>query len=100
MTFKFVLAAALAVVGVSPALASPAAAAPVAAPAPLAAVAAWEPQRTVVHERTVVRRGPGYGRPGYGRPGYRNRVRTRRVCTNRWRHGERVRVCRTVRRYR
>jgi Ni/Co efflux regulator RcnB len=95
MTFKFVLAAALAVVGVSPALASPAAAAPVSAPAPLAAAAAWEPQRTVVHERTVVRRGPGYGRHGY-----RNRVRTRRVCTNRWRHGERVRVCRTVRRYR
>ncbi|MBM6578425.1 MAG: hypothetical protein EOP67_70310 [Sphingomonas sp.] len=94
MTFKFVLAAALAVVGVSPALASPAAAAPVAATAPLSA-AAWEPQRTIVHERTVVRRGPGYGRHGY-----RDRVRTRRVCTNRWRHGERVRVCRTVRRYR
>ncbi len=94
MTFKFILAAALAVVGVSPALASPAAAAPVTVAAPLPS-AGWEPQRTIVHERTVVRRGPGYDRHGY-----RDRVRTRRVCTNRWRHGERVRVCRTVRRYR
>ena len=45
-------------------------------------------QRTVVHERTVVRHNGGYNR---------HRVTTRRVCKNVWRHGHRQRVCRTVR---
>lgn len=58
---------------------------------PIAATSAAA-QRTVVHERTVVRHD--------GRPRYRQRVVTRRVCTNRWRDGHRQRVCRTVRRYR
>jgi hypothetical protein len=46
-------------------------------------------QRTVVTERTVVHRDVG--------PRYRQRVTTRRVCTNRWRNGHRQRVCRVVR---
>lgn len=55
------------------------------APASIAAPAAA--QRTVVHERTVVRHGPAH----------HDRWRTRKVCTNQWRHHHRVRVCRTVR---
>ena len=42
--------------------------------------------RVVVRERTTVRR-------GYGR-------RARRVCTVRYRRGERIRTCRMIRRYR
>lgn len=42
--------------------------------------------RVVVRERTTVRR-------SYGN-------RSRRVCTVRYRHGDRIRTCRTVRRYR
>ncbi|WP_241214881.1 hypothetical protein [Sphingomonas sp. S-NIH.Pt15_0812] len=77
MTLKTFMAAGLVVLtGLSPiALATPAAA-----------------QRTVVHERTVVRHDV--------RPHHRQRVATRKVCTNRWIHGHRERVCRTVRRYR
>ncbi|KQU62293.1 hypothetical protein ASG67_04130 [Sphingomonas sp. Leaf339] len=56
--------------------------------APMAPAAA---QRTVVHDRTVVRHDGGRHYRG------RDRVRTRRVCTNRWRDGRRVQVCRTVR---
>ncbi|WP_242097027.1 MULTISPECIES: hypothetical protein [unclassified Sphingomonas] len=54
------------------------------AAASLAPVAA-QAQRTVVHERTVVRH---------------DRVHhaARRVCTTQWRHHHRVRTCRTVRR--
>lgn len=78
MKLNAILAAGLLFVG---------AAAPVALAVPAAA------QRTVVHERTVVRHGPGY-RPA------RHRVVTRRVCTNRFHNGRRHRVCRTVRRYR
>ena len=76
MTLKTFMAAGLvALTGLSPiALATPAAA-----------------QRTVVHERTVVRHDGGRHYRG------RDRVRTRRVCTNRWRDGRRVQVCRTVR---
>lgn len=59
---------------------------------PIAVAAPAAAQRTVVHERTVVRHD--------ARPHYRQRVVTRRVCTNRWDHGRRHRVCRTVRRYR
>lgn len=61
-------AAAVAIAGLAPGLAAPAAA-----------------QRTVVHERTVVR-GPAP-----------HRWHSRRVCTNRWHHGHKVRTCRTVR---
>lgn len=61
---------------------------------PIALAAPAAAQRTVVHERTVVRHaGPRY-RPA------RHRVVTRRVCSNRYYHGRRHRVCRTVRRYR
>ena len=42
--------------------------------------------RVVVRERTTVRRGYGYGR------------QPRRVCTVRYRRGERIRTCR-IRRY-
>jgi len=56
--------------------------------APVGVVAAADAQqRVVVRERTVVTR----------RPNVRHRSYTRRVCTNRWRHGHRERVCRTVR---
>ena len=51
----------------------------------VAVVAPAAAQRTVVHERTVVRHESGY------------RHHTRRVCEVRHRHGQRVRVCRTVR---
>lgn len=44
--------------------------------------------RVVVRERTTVRRGYGYRR------------QARRVCTVRYRRGERIRTCRYVRRYR
>lgn len=54
------------------------------AAATLVPVAA-EAQRTVVHERTVVRHDRGHHV-------------VRRVCTNTWRHHHRVRTCRTVRR--
>ncbi len=57
--------------------------------APVGIAAEASAQRTVVHERTVVRHNGG----GYGR----HRVTTRRVCNNVWRHGHRQRVCRTVR---
>ena len=56
------------------------------APAALTASANAQ-ERVVVRERTVT----------HARPGYRHRATTRRVCTNRWRHGHRERVCRTVR---
>lgn len=70
-----------------------------AATAPTAAVAApvtttVEPvqEHVVVRERTVVR----HDDRGYR--GYRgNRWGSRRVCTNRWRHGRKVRICRSVR---
>ena len=55
--------------------------------APVVAPAAA--QRTVVHERTVVRHDVG--------PRYRNRTTTRRVCRTERRHGHRERVCRVVR---
>ena len=61
-------AAAIALTGLAPGLATPAAA-----------------QRTVVHERTVVR-GP-----------VRHRWHTRRVCRTYWHHHRRVRTCRNVR---
>ena len=55
--------------------------------APAAITAPASAQRTVVHERTVVRHeGPS------------RRWRTRQVCHNERRHGHRVRICRTVRR--
>lgn len=57
--------------------------------APVGFVAEASAQRTVVHERTVVRHNGG--------PGYRHRVRTRRVCRTVYRHHQRQRVCRTVR---
>lgn len=47
-------------------------------------------QRTVVHERTVVRHNDN-------RPGVRHRTRTRQVCRNVVRNHHRQRVCRTVR---
>jgi hypothetical protein len=56
--------------------------------APLAPAAAQTHVRTVVHERTVVR---------HGGPRYRHRAhRPQRVCTWKYRHHHRVRVCRTV----
>ncbi len=58
------------------------------APAGIAAEASA--QRTVVHERTVVRHTDR-------RPGYRHNVRTKRVCRNVYRNNHRQRVCRTVR---
>ncbi len=61
--------------------------------APVGFVADASAQRTVVHERTVVRHNDR-------RPGYRHRVRTRQVCRTIYRHGHRQRVCRTVRAYR
>lgn len=45
-------------------------------------------ERTVVTQRTVVRQDDRR---------YRPRWRTRKVCRNQWRHGNRVRICRTVR---
>jgi hypothetical protein len=59
---------------------------------PIAIATPAAAQRTVVHERTVVRHDRG--------PGYRRDAQTRRVCTVERRHGHRQRVCRTVRRYR
>lgn len=44
--------------------------------------------RVTVRERTTVRRNYGYNN------------RSRRVCTVRYRRGERIRTCRYVRRYR
>ena len=64
--------------------------------APVGIAAEASAQRTVVHERTVVRhndRRPGYRRPAYRRPV----VRTRQVCRNVYRNHHRQRVCRTVR---
>jgi hypothetical protein len=61
-------AAVIALTGVAPGMVAPAAA-----------------QRTVVHERTVVR-GPGP-----------HRLHSRRVCRTTYRHHHRVRTCRTVR---
>ena len=56
------------------------------APVVVAAPASAQ-ERVVVRERTVVTSRRGYHRP-----------RTRRVCSVRYRHGERIRTCRTVRR--
>ena len=56
--------------------------------APAALTAPASAQRTVVTERTVVHT----VRHDTGR-----RWHTRKVCRNQWRHGNRVRVCRTVR---
>ena len=58
--------------------------------APVGFVSEASAQRTVVHERTVVRHNDG-------RPGYRHRARTRQVCRNVYRNHHRQRVCRTVR---
>lgn len=58
--------------------------------APVGIAAEASAQRTVVHERTVVRHTDN-------RPGYRHRVRTRQVCRNVYRNHHRQRVCRTVR---
>ena len=59
--------------------------------APVGIAAEASAQRTVVHERTVVRHTDR--RPGYGR----HAVRTRQVCRNVVRNHHRQRVCRTVR---
>ncbi|MEG8025009.1 hypothetical protein QP162_12350 [Sphingomonas aurantiaca] len=59
--------------------------------APVGIAAEASAQRTVVHERTVVRHSDR--RPGYGR----HAVRTRQVCRNVVRNHHRQRVCRTVR---
>lgn len=56
--------------------------------APVGIAAEASAQRTVVHERTVVRHNGGYAR---------HRVTTRRVCRVERHHGRRDRVCRTVR---
>jgi uncharacterized protein YcfJ len=58
--------------------------------APAAMMAQASAQRTVVHERTVVRHNDS-------RPGIRHRTRTRQVCRNVVRNHHRQRVCRTVR---
>lgn len=59
--------------------------------APVGIAAEASAQRTVVHERTVVRHTDR-------RPGYRRHVvRTRQVCRNVWRNHHRQRICRTVR---
>ena len=68
MKLSLLLAAAVAMTGMAPGLVAPAAA-----------------QRTVVHERTVVRNGPVH------------RWHKRKVCRVEYRHHRRVRVCRTVR---
>ncbi|MGA1797517.1 hypothetical protein VH567_01900 [Sphingomonas sp. 4RDLI-65] len=59
--------------------------------APVGIAAEASAQRTVVHERTVVRHNDN--RPGYRR----HAVRTRQVCRNVYRNHHRQRVCRTVR---
>ncbi len=59
--------------------------------APVGIAAEASAQRTVVHERTVVRHDDR--RPGYRR----HTVRTRQVCRNVYRNHHRQRVCRTVR---
>ena len=59
--------------------------------APVGIAAEASAQRTVVHERTVVRHNDR--RPGYGR----HAVRTRQVCRSVYRNHHRQRVCRTVR---
>ena len=59
--------------------------------APVGIAAEASAQRTVVHERTVVRHNAN--RPGYRR----HAVRTRQVCRNVYRNHHRQRVCRTVR---
>ena len=58
--------------------------------APVGIAAEASAQRTVVHERTVVRHNGN-------RPHVRHRVRTRQVCRNVYRNHHRQRVCRTVR---
>ena len=63
----------------------------VSAEAPVGIAAEASAQRTVVHERTVVRHTDN--RPGYRR----HAVRTRQVCRNVYRNHHRQRVCRTVR---
>ena len=82
-----------------------ASAAPVAAPAPTAVTATALADSTQV--RVVVRddrRGyRGDRRRGYRGDRRRHNVRrsyNRRVCTNEWRRGHRVRICRTVRSWR
>ena len=86
MKIATLIAAAL--VGATGFAAAPASAAPApaaVAPAPLPDLTQ---DRVVVRERTVVRRDYGYRR------------HPRRVCTVRFRRGERIRTCRTVyRRY-
>jgi hypothetical protein len=54
-------------------------------------------ERVVVRERTVVRRDDRGFRGDRGYRNGRNRWGTRQVCTNRWRHGRKVRTCRSVR---
>lgn len=58
--------------------------------APLAMLGTPAAARTVVH--TTVAYGHGHH--------WRGHYRTRRVCNMVWRHHHRVRVCRTVRRWR
>lgn len=58
--------------------------------APVGFAAEASAQRTVVHERTVVRHNDN-------RSGVRHRTRTRQVCRNVVRNHHRQRVCRTVR---
>jgi hypothetical protein len=62
--------------------------------APVGIAAEASAQRTVVHERTVVRHDV---RQNDRRPGYGHRARTRQVCRNVYRNHHRQRVCRTVR---
>ncbi|MGR6328214.1 hypothetical protein ACU5AX_04035 [Sphingomonas sp. XXL09] len=71
-------AAAVAVAGITPFAATPAAA-----------------QRTVVTERTVVRHDER--RWHNDGPRWRHHARSRRVCETQWRHHHRARVCRIVR---
>jgi hypothetical protein len=69
-----------------------------AATAPTTAVAAPVVQeRVIVRERTVVRRDDRGFRGDRGYRNGRNRWGTRQVCTNRWRHGRKIRTCRSVR---
>lgn len=100
-TIAFLTAAAAALFAIPTASAAPVAATSSSATLVTAsAIAANTQSRVVVreHRRTQYNRHGRYDR--HNRYNRHRRASWRRVCTNRWRHGHRVRVCRNVRYWR
>ena len=86
--FGLIAAGLLGAMAVAPASAS---AAPVASATTLTTAGVAVAGQAVVRDRHDVRRGP------QARRGHHGRWATRRVCTNRWQHGRKIRSCKNVR---